>query len=132
MVKAKAIMTTSVVAVTKDTDIYQAIQTMVANNVTGLPVLADDQTLVGVVTEKDVLSLLYNIEDHPGKVEDFMTRDVVAFDQDNDLLDIAERLRANDFRRVPILENGKLVGIVSRKDVMRHIKKERLKESVSA
>ena len=132
MVKAKAIMTTSVVAVTKDTDIYQAIRTMVANDVTGLPVVAEDQTLVGVVTEKDVLSLLYNIADHPGTVEDFMTRDVVAFDHDDDLLDIAERLGVNDFRRVPILEHGKLIGIVSRKDVIRHIRTQKLKESASA
>jgi CBS domain-containing protein len=124
MVKIKTIMTTSVIAVTKDTDIYRAIRTMVANNVTGLPVVADDQTLVGVVTEKDVLRLLYNVDDHPGTVEDFMTRDVVAFDREDDLLDIAERLRANNFRRVPILENGKLVGIVSRKDVIRHVKEQ--------
>ncbi|MBN1361261.1 MAG: CBS domain-containing protein [Sedimentisphaerales bacterium] len=121
MVKAKAIMTTGVVAVTKDTDIYQAIRTMVANDVNGLPVVTDDGTLVGVVTEKDVLSLLYNIENHPGTVEDFMTPEVVAFDQDDDVVDIAERLGANDFRRVPILADGKLVGIISRRDLIKYI-----------
>ncbi len=127
MVKAKAIMTTGVVAVRSDTDIYQAIRTMVAHDVTGLPVVSDDETLVGVVTEKDVLSLLYNIEDHPGTVADFMTREVVAFDQEDDIVAIAERLRANDFRRVPILDRGRLVGIVSRKDVIRHIKEQKLR-----
>jgi CBS domain-containing protein len=132
MPKARAIMTTDVVAVTKDTDIYQAIRTMVANDVTGLPVVADDQTLVGIVTEKDVLSLLYNIEDRPGTVQDYMTEVVVAFDQDDDLIDIAEGLQTNHFRRVPILDNGKLVGIVSRKDVIRHINELRSKEKVSA
>jgi len=132
MVKANAIMTSSVVAVTAETDIYEAIRTMVANDVTGLPVVTDDGTLVGVVTEKDVLSLLYNVEDHPGRVRDFMTSEVVAFEQSADVLDIAERLGDNDFRRVPILDNGKLVGIVSRKDIIRHIREQGLQASGSS
>lgn len=126
MVRAEAIMTASVFAVKRDTDIYQAIRTMVEQEITGLPVVADDQTLVGVVSEKDVLSLLYNNEDHPGTVENFMTRDVVTFEQDADIVDVAERLQTNDFRRIPILKDGKLVGIISRKDIIRHIKEQGL------
>lgn len=131
MVRASAIMTSSVVAVTAETDIYEAIRTMVANDVTGLPVVVEDGTLVGVVTEKDVLSLLYNVEDHPGRVQDFMTSDVVAFEQDADVLAIAERLGDKDFRRVPILDNGKLVGIVSRKDIIRYVKNSGLETNAS-
>ena len=44
---------------------------MVENNVTGLPVIDKDRMLVGVVTEKDVLRLLYEVEDRPRKVEDY-------------------------------------------------------------
>jgi len=60
-----------------------------------------------------------------------MTPDVVAFDQDTDLVAIAESLCRNHFRRVPILDQGKLVGIVSRKDVIRHIQGARLNLKVS-
>ena len=131
MVKASTIMTSSVVTVTAETDIYEAIRTMVANDVTGLPVVADDGALVGIVTEKDVLSLLYNVEDHPGQVQDFMTSDVVAFDHETDVFDVAKQLGNRDFRRVPILDNGKLIGIVSRKDIIRYIKDSRRQASTS-
>ena len=96
---------------------------MVANNITGLPVVDETRELVGIVTEKDVLSLLYNIQDHPGSVADFMSRNVVAFDQDDDLRDLDESFKANHFRRVPIMDKGKLVGIVSRKDVIRYMRR---------
>jgi len=122
MIKAHAIMRTKVLSVTKDTDIYEAIRLLSAHNVTGLPVVDRDHLLVGIVTEKDVLTLLYNIEDKPGRVEDYMTPNVIAFERDDDLTAIAESLRAHHFRRVPILEKGRLVGIVSRKDIIRHIR----------
>jgi CBS domain-containing protein len=124
MLKAKDIMTTDVLAVAKDADIYQAIRTMVQNNVTGLPVIDEDGTLVGIVTERDVLRLLYEVEDRPGRVEDFMTEAVVAFDQEVDIETVANGLAGNPFRRVPILHEGKLVGIISRKDVIKQIKEQ--------
>ncbi len=126
MITAQAIMKTEVVSVTKDTDIYEAIRTMVAHNVTGLPVIDNDRTLVGIVTEKDVLRLLYNVEDKPDTVEHYMTPSVVSFDQDDDLTVLSQRLRDNHFRRVPILAKGKLVGIVSRKDIIRHIRAQHI------
>jgi len=126
MAKAKDIMSKNVLAVMKDTDIYEAIRIMVANNITGLPVIDQDSFLAGVVTEKDVLTLLYNIEDKPGRVAEYMTPDVVAFEQDEDLVTVGESLCRNHFRRVPILSAGKLVGIISRKDVIRHIKTQRV------
>lgn len=125
MFKAQTIMKKHVLSVKKDTDIYEAIRKMVKNNITGLPVLNDDKTIAGIVTEKDVLKLLYNIEDHAGSVEDFMTTPVVSFDHEDSLIDIAENFINNHFRRVPITENGKLVGIISRKDIIAYILKLR-------
>jgi CBS domain-containing protein len=122
MVKARDIMQRQVLTVGRDEDIYEAIRTMVSNNITGLPVLNPDETLAGIISEKDVLRLLYNIEDKPGRVEQYMTTDVVCFDQADSLHDVAESFIKNNFRRVPILNQGKLVGIISRKDVIRHIR----------
>lgn len=130
MAKAQDLMKTDVLSVTKDMDIYAAIRIMAAHNVTGLPVVDEDRCLVGVVTEKDVLTLLYNNEDRPGQVKDFMTPEVVAFEQDEDLLKVAESLCKNHFRRVPVTHQGKLVGILSRKDIIRHIKEHHLKIEV--
>jgi CBS domain-containing protein len=121
MLAAKAIMNRHVITVPESEDIYEAIRIMVLNNITGLPVLRDDGTLAGIISEKDVLRLLYNIEDKPGTVARYMTTDVVCFDQEDSLHDIAESFVKNNFRRVPILSQGKLVGIISRKDIIRHL-----------
>src|SRR4030042_613850 len=136
MVKAKEVMNTCVIAISKDEDIIEAMRTMALNNITGLPVVNDDGTLVGIITEKDVLVLLYhgledsNIRDGLGKVGDFMTRKVICFNQEDNLSDIAECLSTNDFRRVPILDSGKLVGIISRRDVIKHIRDIRQQDEV--
>jgi CBS domain-containing protein len=128
MFKAKEIMKTDVVAVKRDLPIYEAIRILVETNVTGLPVVNEDMTIAGILSEKDVLALLYNIEDREGKVGDFMTKGVVSFNQEDSLVDIAECLIENSFRRVPITSQGKLVGIISRKDIVSYILKLRHKE----
>ena len=125
MFQAKTIMKTDVISIDKDTEVYDAIRIMVERNVTGLPVVNDDQTLAGVITEKDVLRLLCDSEDVPGTVEQFMTKKVVCFDQRDSLLDIVDSLMNNQFRRVPILDDDKLVGIISRKDIIAYILKIR-------
>jgi CBS domain-containing protein len=128
MITAKQLMNTSVVTISPDEDIYEAMRMMALNNITGLPVIDDDGTLLGIITEKDILVLLCNsleaaILDHAvGTVGQFMTRHVVCFGPQDSLADIAECLSTNDFRRVPILDHGRLVGIVSRKDVIRYIR----------
>lgn len=128
MFKAKTIMTTEVITVKRQTEIYQAIRTLAKNNITGLPVINNDMSLAGIITEKDVLKLLYNIEDRTSQVEDFMTKGIVGFNQDDSLIDITECLIKNNFRRVPIVARGKLVGIVSRKDIIAYILKLRHKD----
>ena len=130
MFKAKDIMTADVISVDRDADIYDAIRTMVEHNITGLPVVNDDGTLAGVVTEKDVFKLLYNNEDQPSKVEKFMTRTTVCFNEDESLIDITECFLENHFRRVPILSGDKLVGVLSRKDIIAYILKLRHEDKV--
>jgi CBS domain-containing protein len=127
MFKAKDIMKTNVVSVKIDTPIYDAIRTMVENNITGLPVVNDDMTLAGIISEKDVLQLLYDCRDLQekdgghGKVGDFMTKDVVCFDQEENLLSVCNCLMKKHFRRVPVVSGGKLAGIITRKDLIKYI-----------
>ncbi|MCU0915564.1 MAG: CBS domain-containing protein [Planctomycetes bacterium] len=128
MTKAKELMNTAVITIDKNEDVCEAMRRMALNNITGLPVVDDEGILEGIITEKDVLVLLCNsledtdIERTVGKVGDFMTREVICFEPEDDLRDIAECLSLNDFRRVPILEEGRLVGIISRRDVIRHLR----------
>jgi CBS domain-containing protein len=121
MFDASTIMTKTIISVKKDTDIYEAIRILVENNITGLPVVNDDMTLAGIISEKDVLSLLSNAQDKPGNVEDYMTKDIITFNEKDSLIDIADCFINHHFRRVPILSDGKLAGLISRKDIIKFI-----------
>lgn len=132
MLKAKDVMTENVVSVKKDTPIYEALELLAKYNITGIPVVRDDMILVGVLSEKDVLRLFYAHEDEEeGTVNDFMTQPAVHFDKDESLLDICDCLTNNYFRRVPVTSEGKLVGIISRKDVINYILQLRRKDAGS-
>ncbi|MDH4238593.1 MAG: CBS domain-containing protein [Phycisphaerae bacterium] len=118
MLKAKDIMTKRVISVKTNTPIYDALKLIASYGISGLPVVEDDMTLVGIVSEKDVLSLFYNNDDDETTVEDFMTQPPIFFDEDESILDVCDFLRKNIFRRVPITSEGKLVGIISIRDVI--------------
>ena len=130
MPKVKNIMTKEVISVKDDTPIYEAVELMRKNNITGVPVVEDDMTLVGMLTEKDVLRLFYADEDEKNKaVKDFMTRPAVHYKEDDSLQRICDFMMINYFRRVPVTsKEGKLVGIISRPDVIEYILQARRKE----
>ncbi len=131
MFETKAIMQTDVITVKTQTTIYEAMKVLVENDITGLPVVNDDMILAGIITVKDILKLLSDSEtlmlssdsqdSLAKKVEDFMTKNPISFDQEEDLIAICECLIKNHFRRVPIVSQGKLTGIISRKDIIKYI-----------
>ena len=122
MAKVKHVMTTKVVTVTQDTPVSQATELLMKNNITGMPVVEEDMTLVGVITEKDVLKLFYSSGHATNRtVRDFMTTPAVHFDQDEDIQDVCACLMENFFRRVPVTSNGKVIGIVTRRDVLDYV-----------
>jgi CBS domain-containing protein len=123
MVKARDIMTTNVVWVSKDTPASEAAEILLKNQITGMPVLAEDMTLVGVVTEKDLLRLFHAGGDREeSTVGDFMTRPAVYYRENESCKAICEFMLVNYFRRIPVAaKNGQVVGIVSRPDVLRYV-----------
>ena len=122
MREAKDIMTRQVICIRKDTPILEAIKLMVQNNITGIPVVEDDMTLVGMLSEQDVLRLFHTYEDEKDRtVNDFMTQPVVHFEEDEPLLDVCYCLRDNSMRRVPVTSNGKVTGLISRSDILKCI-----------
>lgn len=122
---ARDVMMRGLLTVKKQTPICEAMEILVKMNVTGLPVVDNDSNLVGIVTEKDMLRLLKNPHAKLGRTGDFMTEDVVSFNHDDSIFDICDCLIHNNFRRVPILNQGRLVGIVSRADVIVYILKNK-------
>jgi CBS domain-containing protein len=120
-VAARDIMTQDTLAVETRAPIYDAIRILVEHGISGLPVVDADLHLVGILTEKDVLNLLHERNGHERYVEDYMSREVTSFEEDTDLNTICECLREKGFRRVPIVRQGVLTGIISRRDIIRRI-----------
>ena len=128
MFKARDVMTKGVETIYEDKPVFEAIKILAENEWGGLPVVNKDGDLKGVISDKDLLRLLYRKRQEDGTVKDYMTREVVCFEENDSLKDICESLMNNVFRRVPILSKGKLVGIVSRSDLMRFMLKLREEE----
>ena len=119
MIRAKNIMSRKVLTVTEGTKIRHVMKLLSENRVTGLPVVSEDMALLGIVTEKDILDVLLHGKDIISKTaRDLMATDVVSFEEDEDLMTIFKTLVKGNFRRVPILSDGKLTGIISRRDII--------------
>jgi CBS domain-containing protein len=133
MLKAKDIMTTDVISTTKETPIYEAMELLINNEITGMPVVDDGMGLLGVITEKDCLRLFYGDEYENKTVRDFMTQPAVHYDENDSLQTICDFMMINYFRRIPVTDKkGKVVGILSRPDVIKYILDQRPVEKTHA
>jgi len=121
MFTAEEIMTKHAISVKKETPIRQAMEIMLKKRISDLLVVEDDMTLAGVLSEKDVVSLRYDIDNmEKKKVRNFMTELAISFDKDDSLVDICDFFAKNLFRRVPITSEGKVVGIISVPDIIKY------------
>lgn len=117
-----SIMTKDVITVAPHVPILEAIERMSENVVNSLPVVDDDNTLLGIITEWDVLDLLAEVHGAgPDCVEKYMTRDVVSFTETDTVMDVSDYMQKKKLHRVPIVRDGKLVGIVGRHDIVKVI-----------
>lgn len=133
MLEAKDIMTKQVVCIRKETPIFEAIRLMADKNITGIPVTEDDLTLVGMLSEQDVLRLFHTYDDEKDRtVNDFMTQPAIHFEEHELLLDVCYCLRDNAIRRVPVTSNGKVSGVISRSDILKCILKQSEKSNLEA
>jgi CBS domain-containing protein len=133
MLRAKDVMSTNVISVKKDVPIFDAVKLLVENNISGLPVVDDDMTLTGILSEKDLVNLFYEHEEADGKtVGDYMTHPAVSFDGNNALLNVCNFLVKNIFRRVPVTSGGRLTGIISVQDVLKSVLQSKQQEVVAA
>ncbi len=122
MLETKDAMTKQVICIGKDTPIFEAIRLMADNNVTGIPVVEDDKTLIGILSEQDVLRLFHTFDEERDRtVSNFMTAPAIHFEEDERLLDVCYCLRDNSIRRVPVTRDGKVVGVISRSDIIKCI-----------
>ncbi len=126
-------MTTDLIILKKDMNVYFAIGLLLNNNISGAPVVDKNNKLIGILSEKDCLRIFTDSssQDLPvsttimlgrGIVEQFMTSSVVFINSNSDLFSAAEIFLKNNFRRLPVLDGDKLIGQISRRDLLRAIK----------
>jgi CBS domain-containing protein len=109
---------------TSDTDLLDAVWLLVNRRISGAPVVDERGNLVGVLTERDFLRAALVAGYHGesgGCVGDYMSSDVEAVNADDSLLDIATRFVETKYRRFPVMEDNRVVGLVTRQDVLRAV-----------
>ena len=122
MYKIKDLMTKNVVCIKKDTPLTEALEFLDRHNISGLPVVRDDMSLMGIISEKDMLKLFYSNEDLSQKTAtNYMTQFVVSLDEDDELMNACVCLENHDFRRIPVTKEGKVTGVISRRDIIKFI-----------
>jgi len=106
-----------------ETQILKAVDFLLRHRVTGAPVVDSDGTLVGIITETDLLKLVTEgIHGQPpieATVAEYMTHDVVTVPPTVDIYYVAGLFLNNKFRRFPVVEDGKIVGAITRFDLLR-------------
>lgn len=137
------IMTPKVVSVAPDTDVRDIAQLLLSHRISAVPVVDDEHRVVGIVSEGDLmrrlkdddgqpqsgwLSLLSGgkssrdyVKSHGRKAQDVMTPDPLSVEENTPIHSIARLLEKHHIKRVPVLRDGKLVGIVSRANLLQGI-----------
>ncbi|MDD5686528.1 MAG: CBS domain-containing protein [Elusimicrobia bacterium] len=120
MLKAKDVMTKKVVTISKDATLMDVMELLESKRITGIPVVDTGEKVIGIITEKDILNFAFTFSSNLRfmKVEEAMTKKVVSFTSDTDIDKISSCFTKSNFRRVPIIDGDKLVGIISRRDIL--------------
>ena len=140
--RAADVMTSEVITVGENASVQEAAKLMAEHGISAVPVVDRDTRVVGMVSEGDLLHRAETgterrrswwleivastnqlageyVKSHSGSVKDVMTRDVISVTEETTVADIAILLETNRIKRVPVLRDDRLVGIVSRANLVR-------------
>ena len=118
----KDYMTKTLVTFKRDTNILDAIHTLVEHRIAGAPVVDDAGSLVGMLSELDCLRVALQAGyygEYGGPVADYMSGDVMTVNAEMSIVDLAQRFLDSRYRRFPVTDKNRLVGQISRRDVLR-------------
>jgi CBS domain-containing protein len=137
--KARDVMVSHVITVGPELDVKAVANTLVANGISAVPVVTIDGSIVGIISEGDLMRRIVSgaklsrwletfssaeqlmadfVRAHGRKAKDVMTRQVISISPDTSLQEIANLLEKHGIKRAPVIENGRLVGIVSRANLV--------------
>lgn len=123
-VKVRDFMTTDLVTFRPDMEVMHAVHTLVDKGISGAPVVDASGRLIGMFSQRDCLEVALTAAQDTciaGPVAQFMSEQPKTVDPDMNLTQLATMFTTAPFRRYPVLEAGRLVGQISRSDVLRAI-----------
>jgi len=118
----KDYMSANLVTLSPSTSILDAARQLVENRISGAPVLDQQGNLVGLLSEKDCMRIALYAGYHSeaaGTVSEYMHKDVKTVDAERNIVDVAMMFIEDDYRRYPVMKDGRLVGQISRRDVLK-------------
>jgi CBS domain-containing protein len=122
---SKDIMTKNVISIELGTTILGAISILVDNKISGAPVIDGEGALKGIVTEKDLivsLDFLGRKHSENAVIDEFMTEKVITFAEEDKVEDIMRTIVSMNIKRVPIIKEGRVTGIVARRDILKSVR----------
>ena len=122
--RVRDIMVSKPIVFRRDMDLLDAVRVLVDRRISGAPVVDERGNLVGVLSERDFLraALVAGYHGEPGgPIGDYMSSSVEAVNADDSLLDVATRFIETQYRRYPVVEDNRVVGVVARRDVLRAV-----------
>jgi CBS domain-containing protein len=121
-VTARDYMATNLITFTPDMDVLEAVEWLLDYQISGAPVVDEQHQLIGVLSERDclqtVLSAAYH-DDLGATVGELMTAQVDTVEADTSIVELAEMFLKSNRRLYPVVEEGRLVGQISRRDVLK-------------
>ena len=121
-IAVKFYMAKDLITFSPEMDVLDAIQILITHKISGAPVVDKRGNLIGLLSEKDCMQVALNANYYGGRggqVEEFMTHHVKVMEADNTIVEVAEKFGELPYRRYPVVDNNRLVGQISRRDVLR-------------
>ena len=124
MLTVREYMTHDPVTLRPEMSVHEARQILLGHDISGAPVLDERARLVGILTERDIIGAVFRASyfQEPGsRVADCMTAQVETLEADVRIEEAAERFLKSRLRRFPVVEENRVIGLISRRDVLRAI-----------
>lgn len=121
---ASEIMTSPVITVEKDRKLTEVIDLLLRWNISSVPVVDAEDRLLGLITEYDVMDFALDGHAAEATAGEAMSAQVISFPPEADLSELVNCSVSKRIHRIPIVKDGKVVGIVSRRDILREMQRE--------
>lgn len=120
MYQVKDAMKGRVVSIRPEATVEEAIHLLLERNISGAPVIDQRGQLCGIITQFQLLEVLYDPNVKNSRIEECMTRDVFTIEEDALLGTAANLFVVHRIRRIPVVRQGTVVGMISRSDLLRY------------